>query len=112
MGSVMMAQARKPKLSRQAKTAWDSSGHQWLKSELSELPSSIFHEILLADEYPRRQQLLFDLANMRDDGLEWFWSKWYYRIRPELVADVIRLKNELRHVWKEKRASHVDVTLN
>src|ERR1035437_2829801 len=101
-----MAQSRKPKLSRRAKAVWAGRGNHGIDSEV---PSDVYEEIRSAEQYPRRQQLLFDLTNMRDDGLEWFWSRWRGNVRPERDADISRLRDELRSFWKDPTSSDTHI---
>ena len=103
-----MAQSRKPKLSRRAKAVQASSGGHEL---ISKLPRNIREEIDLANRYPMRQNLLLDLANMRDDGEVWFWQRWGREIRPELNRDLFRLREELRGVWNKPRDGSADIIL-
>jgi len=108
-----MAQSRKPKLSRQAKAFWTRSGNDWMNDWIkSRPPQLIWKEIHFAEQYPYRQQILLDLANMIGDGLERFWWEWEFRIRPEWTVDLFRLRDELRIVWKERNAPTVNSILD
>jgi hypothetical protein len=52
----------------------------------------------------RRRELLIDLANLHDEGYDWFCKKWaqrFFRDRNSPnKADVFKLRNELREVWQ------------
>ena len=40
-----------------------------------------------------------------DDGLDWFWSRWEFKIRPERNSDISQLRDELRAVWKDPKGN-------
>jgi hypothetical protein len=50
-----------------------------------------------------RRELLLDVANLHDDGFDWFYRKWARRFfRGKNIPskpDVIKVRNELRQVW-------------
>src|ERR1035437_2265458 len=48
---------------------------------------------------------------MRDDVLEWFWSRWEFKIRPERNSDISRLRDELRSVWKKPKGNNEQIIL-
>jgi hypothetical protein len=81
-----MAQARKPKLSRQAKAAWASSRDRELWAKL---PTEIREEINLAKGYSLRQNI----------------------IRPELGRDLFQLRAGLRHIWNKPNNGSEDIIL-
>jgi hypothetical protein len=51
-------------------------------------------------DYMRRRELLIDLANLHDEGYDWFRRKWARHQNIPTKADVIKLRNELREVWQ------------
>jgi hypothetical protein len=51
---------------------------------------------LKSEEY---EKLLFDLANLRDDGVQWFSRRWGRRVSIGNDDDPIRLRDDLRKVW-------------
>jgi hypothetical protein len=107
-----MAQSRMPKLSRRAEAVWVSPTDDRFMESMKDLPGGLYAEIHLAQMYPFRRRLLLDLVNMRDDGEKWFWQTWERAVRPELGADVLRLRDELRTIWEDRRGNWANAILN
>ena len=56
-----------------------------------------------------RKELLFDLANLRDDGLAFFHNKWKHLYQFYRDEDVLARRDELRLLWTHRlyQATHV-----
>ncbi|HTR23548.1 MAG TPA: hypothetical protein VMI10_06155 [Terriglobales bacterium] len=73
--------------------------------------SDIAHEVLTQATSAIRQEMLADFANMRDDGSSWFQKRWGRRIAV-VSDDVLKLRDELRAIWKRPHVDEVDYILN
>src|SRR5438874_1112842 len=74
-----------------------------------ELPSLGFNydqleQARLHRDYVWRRDLLVDLANLHDDGFDWFKNKWGRRFltgkAAPAKADVAEARDQLREVWR------------
>jgi hypothetical protein len=60
---------------------------------------------LVSRSYRDREQLLIDLANMREErGIEWFNQKWAPKLWPEMPHALTEARDDLRKVWQLSNA--------
>jgi len=100
-----MAQSRQPKLSSEEKRVLDlmiqnprfkedAEGEPWLMTD--EMPDP--EAFLIKFAFVRRQELLTDLANLRDQhACAWFLKKYRKEFAPE--PDLLALREGLRLIW-------------
>jgi hypothetical protein len=104
-----MAQARKPKLSSEAKrllgTSSARSQYDFAAAYLGR-SSEVADEALLARTYADRLALLVDVANLQTPA--WFWGLWAGKIRHESEKDLLAIRNELREIWKNPDSPRSD----
>ena len=110
----MVAQTRKPKLSREAKRFLDHDIRpEWRAAAALGGQTHLVDEIFLFETYPVRLLLLSDVANLRDvEAVVWFWRKWLVKIRPEWKDDLIALRDGLRMIWRSPDHPSADEILN
>ena len=96
--------AKAPRLSSKAarlrkRAEQAESPQEHVKILLSHPPETV-HELAERDLYGRRKTLLFDLANLRDDGCIHFQRMWGWLFRRrESDANLLELRDQLREVW-------------
>lgn len=60
--------------------------------------------------YTWRREVVFDLANLHDDGFDWFYRKWAGRFfqgnNVPSKSDVLKLRNDLRQIWAPSVLRH------
>jgi hypothetical protein len=111
-----MAQAHKPKLSREAQRyLQDNISPMWRRAAAALGGSEhLEQEVLLFETYPTRLLLLCDVANLHDDksAQRWFWRKWWWKIRFEWPDDLLALRDGLKEIWRDSQSTSADAILN
>jgi hypothetical protein len=109
-----MAQAGKPKLSSRAKRLLEKQRESGMAFAAAALggDADVVDDAWLAMTFEARKLLLYDLANLRDENaLRWFWGRRELMM-PELAADVMNLRDELRALWIGRKLLDAQNILN
>jgi hypothetical protein len=110
--AIMMAQLKKPKLSRRSRLQLEELRHTENLSGIEK--GDVVEEAIAFYRYPVRKKLLIDVANLRDvSASDWFWPKWSKAsIRWAEPESLLELRDDLRGIWLTRDLELVQQTLN